>query len=214
MVKDLIKDCANLKYRRVSLQYLLLALVMIIVLAVVYTVTVPGKPANADYSVSLKLGRANVKEMAKEAILEWMKKNSEMPEQVLSKIYRVAVNSVNTDLILAICVVESNFNPYVESDRGAIGLMGIMPTVWLKELKEHRIVSGKEDLYSISKNIDSGVYVLESYLKRTNNLRDALSRYSGGDPSYATRVLRMLTKISRTRRLEKQLSLATLRTEE
>lgn len=215
MLKDMRKNCGSIKYRLVSvLPYLLLSLVAIISLAVAHALPVPGKPANVDYPVSFIRSGTDVKETTKQAVLRWMKENSEMPEQVLSKIYNVAVNSVNPDLILAICLVESNFNPHVESEKGAIGLMGIMPDVWLEELKAHGIVREQEDLYTISSNINSGAYVLERYLARTNNLREALSRYAGGDPAYATRVLRMLGEISRARRSEGRLYLAALRTKE
>lgn len=199
-MKDMIRECKNLKYRLVSmLPYLLLGLVVMISLAPVYEIIVPGKPANADNRASLDRSGWDVKETTKQAILHWMKENSGMPEQVLLKIYSVAVNSVNTDLILSICLVESNFNPRVESEKGAIGLMGIMPDVWLEELKAHGIVREKEDLYTISSNINSGLYVLERYLANATNLREALSRYAGGDPAYAARVLRMLGQISRAR---------------
>lgn len=214
MVKNIIKDRMEVKFKQVSpVQYLLLGLVVILGLALVYTAAVPGKPADVAYQVSLNGSGADVQDATNQAVLQWMKKNSAMPEQVLSKIYSVAKNSVNTDLILAICLVESNFNPVVESNKGAIGLMGIMPSVWLEELKEQGIVKRQEDLYSISSNINSGIYVLEWYLARTNNLRKALSQYAGGDPSYATKVLRMLGEISRTRRSEEQISLSALQTQ-
>lgn len=214
MVKNIIRDRMEVTFRQVSpAQYLLLGLVVMAGLALLYTVAVPGNPAGVTSQVSLNGSGADVKDAPNQAVLQWMKKNSDMPEQVLSKIYSVAKNSVNTDLILAICLVESNFNPVVESNKGAIGLMGIMPSVWLEELKEQGIVKRQEDLYSISSNINSGIYVLEWYLARTNNLRKALSQYAGGDPSYATKVLRMLGEISRTRRSEEQISLSVLQTQ-
>jgi hypothetical protein len=49
--------------------------------------------------------------------------------------------------------------PRVESERGAIGLMGIVPDVWLEELQTHGIVRKLDDLYTISSNINSGIYV-------------------------------------------------------
>ncbi|MDA8432455.1 MAG: transglycosylase SLT domain-containing protein [Nitrospiraceae bacterium] len=136
-----------------------------------------------------------------------------MPEQVLERIYSAAMDNVNADLVLAICLVESNFNPHVESEKGAMGLMGIMPTVWLEELKAHGIVRERDDLLTISSNIKSGGYVLGRYLARTNNLREALSLYAGGDPAYAVRVLRMLGEITQVRRSENEPRLEALRTE-
>lgn len=128
-------------------------------------------------------------------VLKWMKNNSGMPEQVLSDIYRAAVNNVNADLILAICVVESNFNPNVKSEKGAIGLMGILPRAWLDELKAEGIVQEKEDLYQISANIASGAYVLQKYLSRTRTLEKALNGYVGGDPEYVRKVLKALGEL-------------------
>lgn len=212
MLKDKMREFVKVRYKQLlPIQYILLIPVVMISLALVYAVKVPDGPAKVNYPASLNRSSVDMKEMTKQAILGWMKENSEMPEQVLMKIYNVAMNSVNADLILAICLVESNFNPHVESEMGAIGLMGIMPSVWLAELQAQGIVKVKEDLYKISNNIESGAYVLDRYLEKTNNLRAALSRYAGGDSSYATKVLRMMKKISLTRRSEQQLALATVR---
>jgi len=209
MLKDIMREFVKGRYKQLlQVKYILFIVVAMIGLALIYTVRVPVVPANVTYPASLHSG-VDTKELTKQAILEWMKENSRMPEHVLTKIYHVAMNSVNADLILAICLVESNFNPHVESEKGAIGLMGIMPSVWLGELQAQGIVKGKEDLYKISNNIESGVYVLDRYLEKTKNLRTALSRYAGGDSSYATRVLRMMNKISLTRSSEQQLALAT-----
>jgi soluble lytic murein transglycosylase-like protein len=210
MLKDKMREFVKVRYKQLlPVQYILLIAVAMISLALVYAVKAPVVPANVTYPASLHHSGVDMKEITKQAILEWMKENSRMPEHVLTKIYHIAMNSVNADLILAICLVESNFNPHVESEKGAIGLMGIMPSVWLDELRAQGIVKGKEDLYKISNNIESGVYVLDRYLEKTKNLRTALSRYAGGDSSYATRVLRMMNKISLTRSSEQQLALAT-----
>jgi soluble lytic murein transglycosylase-like protein len=118
-----------------------------------------------------------------------------MPEEILLEIYREAVNNINSDLILAICVVESNFNPGVKSKKGAIGLMGIIPGAWLDELKAQGIVREKKDLYQISNNIASGAYVLQKYLSRTKTLEKALIDYVGGDPDYARKVMKALGEL-------------------
>ena len=200
------------KDRRQSLVlFSLLGLIAIISFALTYVVTVPLGPENAVRSVSAERSSGNDKKAAQQAILKWMKKNSRMPEHVLAKIYSVAMESVYADLILAICLLESNFNPHVESSKGAIGLMGIMPGVWLEELQANGIISGKEDLFTVSPNIDAGAYVLERYLKKTDNLKDALSRYAGGDPSYAARVLQMLREINLTRSSQQKFDLASAR---
>jgi len=188
--------------------FFLLGLAAVLGFIFAYGMTVPAGPEKAVQPVSPVRSSENEKDTARQAILRWMKENSRMPEHVLAKIYSVAMKSVNADLILAICLVESNFNPHVESGKGAVGLMGIMPGVWLEELKANGIVSGKEDLYTISKNMEAGAFVLERYLKKTDNLKNALSRYAGGSPSYAARVLHMQKKITLARRSEQKLSLA------
>ena len=208
MQQTKIREDVNLKaWPRSLVLYLLPGLIALVGFALSYWMTVTVLPANAVRPASSERNSGNGIQ-AQQAVLQWMKKNSEMPEHVLAKIYSVAMESVNADLILAICLVESNFNPHVESGKGAIGLMGVMPDVWLGELEAHGIVRDKEDLFTISKNIDAGAYVLERYLGKTNNLKVALSRYAGGDPSYAVRVLKMQRRITLTRRLEQGPTLA------
>jgi soluble lytic murein transglycosylase-like protein len=213
MSRNVVSKLKDLWYRRISLAHLIVGLVVATSLALIYSVALPGERENAHYSVPQNSSGVGMNEATKLVILQWMKEHSEMPEQVLSKIYNVAMNNVNADLVLAICLVESNFNPHVESEKGAIGLMGIMPDVWLEELKTHGIVREQDDLYNISNNINSGIYVLGRYLTRTNNLSEALIRYAGGDPAYARRVLRAVGEISRVRRFEDQPRLIALRTE-
>jgi soluble lytic murein transglycosylase-like protein len=104
--------------------------------------------------------------------------------------------------------VESNFNPHAISEKGAIGLMGVMPGVWLEELRKEGIVQEREDLYKISDNIEAGAYVLATYLSETNDLRKALIRYVGGASWYATRVMKAQKKIELAHLPERQLALA------
>ena len=209
MLKQKIRKHMSLLYKKVSpVQYGLLILVAICSLSLTYAFMAVDGPANAWYSPSL--GSRDVKETTKQAILQWMKENSEMPDQVLAKIYNAAATTGNRDLILAICLVESNFNPHVESDKGAIGLMGIMPGVWVKELKEQGIIKEKDDLYKISANIAAGAHVLATYLSETNDLRQALIRYVGGASWYATRVLQTQKKIELALLSQQQLSLTTV----
>jgi soluble lytic murein transglycosylase-like protein len=209
MLKDMIKEYVKVRHQRVSLvQYLLLILVAISGLGLVCAAAVPGTVADAGYYSSLVRSSGDEKAATKQAVLNWMGENSAMPDHILTKIYNAAARTGNRDLILAICLVESNFNPQVESDRGAIGLMGIMPGVWLEELMAQGIIREREDLYKISGNIAAGAYVLATYLSETNDLRQALNRYVGGASWYATRVLQAQKKITQAWRGEQQLALA------
>jgi soluble lytic murein transglycosylase-like protein len=184
-----------------------LILVAIGALTLTLAFTVPDEHGDAPYSHASFFDRSSAKEAARQAVLQWMKENSDMPDHILANIYNAASATANKDLILAICLVESNFNPHVESDKGAIGLMGIMPGVWLEELKEQGIIEEKEDLYKISANIAAGAHVLATYLSETNDLRKALIRYVGGASWYASRVLKAQKKIELAQLSEQQLAL-------
>ncbi len=205
-----MKELRDAAHKKTSALYLLAGLAVITGIAVIYTAAYQSSHEKPNYLPAPVQSNAGAPETARRAVLQWMKENSAMPEHVLSKIYSVALSSVNPDLVLAVCLAESNFNPHVESERGAIGLMGIMPDIWMDELRRNGIVREQEDLYLISNNINAGVYVLQRYLAKTNNLREALSRYAGRDPEYAARVIRMLGEISRARQEEQQ-TLASLK---
>jgi soluble lytic murein transglycosylase-like protein len=214
MLRDSIKNYLNGRDTQALLiQYVLVGFIAVIGLALAYTVLMPCEQASAYYLSSAQKDTRGAKEATRRAVLHWMEENSHVSQQVLAKIYATAAKSVHPDLVLAICVVESNFNPHAESDKGAVGLMGIMPGVWLDELKAHGIVEGKEDLYAIPNNISSGIYVLERYLASTRDLKEALRKYSGGDPGYANKVLRAAGRISHVRRSEKNILLASAGTD-
>lgn len=190
MFKDMFMKPKDVQHKRVSLaSYVFLIFVAMISLALTYAATVPNAPAYVRSFSFLDQRGEGRKEATKQNVIDWMAENSTMPDHVLAKIYNAAATTGNRDLILAICLVESNFNPHAESDKGAIGLMGIMPGVWVKELKEQGIIREKDDLYKISGNIAAGAHVLATYLSETNDLRKALVRYVGGASWYATRVM-------------------------
>ncbi|MBI5632558.1 MAG: transglycosylase SLT domain-containing protein [Nitrospirae bacterium] len=190
MLKDSTIKTMETKSKRTALApYIFLIFTAVAGLALAFTAVVSHKQTNAGSLSPFDQKGTDPNGATKQKILDWMAKNSSMPDHVLAKIYNAAAVTGNRDLILAICLVESNFNPHVESDRGAIGLMGIMPGVWMKELKEQGIISEKADLYKISGNIAAGSHVLATYLSETNDLRLALVRYVGGASWYATRVL-------------------------
>jgi len=208
MLKDrIIKHVDKISKRISPAPFGLLILVAIGALTLTFAFTVPDEHGDAPYSHAYFFDRSSAKEAARQAVLQWMKENSDMPDHILANIYNAASATANKDLILAICLVESNFNPHVESDKGAIGLMGIMPGVWLEELKEQGIIEEKEDLYKISANIAAGAHVLATYLSETNDLRKALIRYVGGASWYASRVLKAQKKIELAQLSEQQLAL-------
>lgn len=204
MFRDMMKGHTVIEYKWVVIARLAaLGLIVLTGLGLTYAVTVQDRPASAGNKVEIRVSRnaAELRNAAiKSAVLKWMRCNSDMPDETLSRIYDASVNSGNSDLVLAVCLVESNFNPTARSEKGALGLMGIMPRVWLDELKSKGIVTKRRDLYGIARNITSGAYVLGRYVERTGNIEDALTGYVGGDTSYAQKVLRKLGEIYLVRR--------------
>lgn len=186
MLKGNVKRYIGIVLRKTLLiTVVLTCLIVIPGFAMVFAARDSVKPASVAYPV----------QEVNPGILRWMKNNSGMSEEVLSEIYRAAVNNINSDLILAICVVESNFNPTAKSNKGAMGLMGILPGAWLGELKANGIVQDKGDLYQIPNNIASGAYVLQKYLSRTKTLEKALIDYVGGDRDYVRKVMKALGEL-------------------
>ena len=93
---------------------------------------------------------------------------------------------IEPELVLSVIQVESNFNPYVISRAGAIGLMQVMP-FWLKEI-------GKpgDSLFRVQTNLRYGCTILKYYLdKEHGNRVRALMRYNGTrERRYAAQVYR------------------------
>ena len=85
-------------------------------------------------------------------------------------------HGVDWKLVAAVIQAESGFNPRAVSDRGAIGLMQVMPnTAALYEVKE-------SELYNPRKNIEAGVKHLKMLTDRYNgDLEKVIAAYNSGE---------------------------------
>ena len=83
---------------------------------------------------------------------------------------------VSPNVVMWIQYVESRHQPERVSNKGAMGLMQVMYSVWHKELD---IDISK--IFDISYNTDLGTQIIAEYLKQTGgNVLEALKMYNGG----------------------------------
>jgi soluble lytic murein transglycosylase-like protein len=82
-------------------------------------------------------------------------------------------HNIRTDLVRAVVHVESGYNPYARSRKGALGLMQLMPTT----AREYGVVNP----FNPVENIRAGVAYLRRLLDRYNNNESlALAAYNAG----------------------------------
>jgi soluble lytic murein transglycosylase-like protein len=94
----------------------------------------------------------------------------------VEKLVREAADRHRVDpaLIRAVIETESNWNPIALSNKGAGGLMQLIPTTARR--------FGVNDVFNAQQNIDGGVHYLKTLLERYNgNLDMALAAYNAGE---------------------------------
>lgn len=122
----------------------------------------------------------------------YARKPFECREELAHYIQRVCrENSLPPALLLAIIFTESSFREYARSNRGAVGLMQLLPATGYALSRELEIEwKGHETLYNVRHNIRMGAYYLKKMLKKFNDLDMALTAYNAGP----TRVLKYARK--------------------
>ena len=104
---------------------------------------------------------------------------------MLRTIYDEArTHRLDPQLMIAVIDVESGFNHVAISNKGALGLMQIMP-FWKKHIGKR-----SDDLFNPYTNIRYGATILRHYLDRYGNAHDALAAYNGslGRSKYPNKV--------------------------
>jgi len=94
----------------------------------------------------------------------------------VEKLVREAAERHHVDpaLVRAVIETESNWNPAARSNKGALGLMQLIPTTAIR--------FGVNDAFNPKENVDAGVRYLRTLLERYNgNLDLALAAYNAGE---------------------------------
>ena len=118
------------------------------------------------------------------------------PKLGISEIYTIcsmvekysSLQGIDTELVMAIIIVESNGRIDAVSPKGAVGLMQVMP-----HMAEELGLKG--DLFSIDTNIQLGTFILADNIRRWGYHR-GIERYFWGrgaaDDRYIGRVLKVM----------------------
>jgi hypothetical protein len=105
-------------------------------------------------------------------------------------------------LIIAVIGIESRFNPFSESTKGAQGLMQVMPRFHQDKLPEG---SGKSSFFDPVVNVRVGAQVLEESIRRNGGLVAGLQQFAGAsdddEQTYATKVIAEKQRLEQAARL-------------
>lgn len=103
-------------------------------------------------------------------------------DDIATSVYRASTRySVPPEMILAVIRIESAFDVNAQSNKGAVGLMQILPSTAQEIAQELRMEWRGEDLLrDPSANIEIGTYYLTKLIGQFNNLSVALAAYNHG----------------------------------
>jgi soluble lytic murein transglycosylase-like protein len=107
--------------------------------------------------------------------------DSEFKARYYARAYIDAATDYRLDprLLLLLTRVESGFDSHAKSNKGALGMMQIMPNVWMEKID---FISTDKDLTDPYLNIHAGAHVLRHYLNRAQgDMRLALLMYNRGE---------------------------------
>jgi hypothetical protein len=105
----------------------------------------------------------------------------------------VVAQEVDLDpvLLVAVMAIESNFNPNIQSNMGAQGLMQVLTRVHVDKFMPY---GGPAAAFKPEANIRVGAYILKYFIAQAGSLQGGLRYYVGGaiagDGGYAGKVMR------------------------
>lgn len=117
---------------------------------------------------------------------EWVQPRStpQVTELIIDAVLQeCSAKKLDPALVLAIIFVESSGDPMKESDKNAVGLMGVRYPVWKAEPElTDNGVDKKSKLFWIEHNIKCGTNILRRYIDEANGyIVVALHRYNSGE---------------------------------
>jgi soluble lytic murein transglycosylase-like protein len=103
-------------------------------------------------------------------------------DDIAASVYRASSRyNVPPEMILAVIRIESAFDVNAQSNKGAVGLMQILPSTAQEVAQELRMDWRGEDLLrDPSANIEIGTYYLTKLIGQFNDLSVALAAYNHG----------------------------------
>jgi soluble lytic murein transglycosylase-like protein len=129
--------------------------------------------------------------------------SSAVATEIVTKAHKVGRRlDLDPMLILAVISVESRFNPIAESNRGAKGLMQVIPRL---HAEKFIAVGGMDTVFELEPNITVGARILKEYLRHTGDLFDALQMYLGASSEedandYSEKITRERDRLSQVAR--------------
>ncbi len=103
-------------------------------------------------------------------------------DDIANSVYKASTRyNVPPEMILAVIRIESAFDVNAQSNKGAVGLMQILPSTAQEIAQELRIDwRGEQILRDPSANIEMGTYYLTKLIGQFNDLSVALAAYNHG----------------------------------
>lgn len=109
-------------------------------------------------------------------------------EEMASKVEQVSRKyGISAEMIYAVIRAESSFNPMALSDKGAMGLMQVLPST-AREVAARINIRWTDDriLWDPMTNLEVGTYYLHTLMDRFDSVEVALAAYNQGPNRIAT----------------------------
>jgi hypothetical protein len=167
---------------------------------------VTERPMSNKYYRLVRIGvdTTGLGQLAASGSIQFFRTTTSAYDDVIRRV--AAEHRMDFALVKAVMHVESSFNPYARSHKGALGLMQVMPDT----AKRHGVL----DIYNPTQNIEAGVKHLKYLTQKFNNEsylvlaaynagENAVLQYNGIPPyqetlSYVDKVLSLQRVYSRT----------------